>query len=134
MKRHLVAGFLFLLLFWYSCSEETSDCICSEEFRMYLVVVIDSLGNPVDSLQTIVSNDRGKQYDFTSYLPLPPYMHGTYFVMTDGYQNDFSIVPGRIMFSGNKENKEVNCEFYFNTDKCRCHVYKISGPDTLVLK
>ena len=113
MKSYLVAGFLLLLFFWQACSEDTPDCICTEEFRMYLVVVVDSLGNPVDSLQTIVSNDRGKRYDFGSYLP-PPYLPGAYFVMTDGYQIDFSTTPGRILFSGNKENKEVTGEFYFN--------------------
>lgn len=133
MKSFLAAGFLLLLFSWQACSEETPDCVCTEEFRMYFVVVIDSLGNPVDSLQTIVSNDRGKQYNFSSYFP-PPYLSGVYFVMTDGYQSDFSTTPGRILFSGKKENKEVAGEFYFNTDNCRCHVYKVSGPDTLVLK
>lgn len=133
MKSYLITGFLLLLFGWQACSEETPDCVCTEEFRMYLVAVIDSLGNPVDSLQTIISNDRGKHYDFGNYLP-PPYFPGVYYVMTDEYKNDFSTKPGIILFFGYKEDKEVTAEFYFNTDKCRCHVYKISGPDTLVLK
>lgn len=132
MKNYFLSGFLFLMVVWCGCSEETPDCVCTEEFRMYLVVVIDSLGNPVDSLQTIISNDRGKLYDFNGYLP-PQYLPGAYFVMTDEYQNDFSTIPGRILFAGHKDDNEVTGEFYFNTDKCRCHVYKVSGPDTLVL-
>jgi hypothetical protein len=133
MKSYLPAGFLILLLACQACSEDTPDCMCTEEFRMYFVVVTDSLGIPVDSLQTVITNDHGKNYDFGNYLP-PPYLLGAYLVMTDGYQNDFSTTPGRILFSGNKESKEVTGEFYFNTDKCRCHIYKISGPDTLILK
>ena len=100
---------------------------------MYLVTVVDSLKNPVDSLQTTVTNNRGKEYNFSDYSP-PPFMQGAYFVMTDGYQSDFTIKPGKILFTGNKNGKEVTGEFYFNTDECRCHVYKISGPDTLILK
>lgn len=133
MKSYLTAVFLILFFGWQACSEETPDCVCTEEFRMYLVVVVDSLGNPVDSLQTIISNDRGKLYDFGGFTP-PSYLSGAYFVMTDGYQNDFSTTPGRILFVGYKEEKEVSGEFYFNTDKCRCHVYKVSGPDTLIFK
>jgi hypothetical protein len=100
---------------------------------MYLVTVIDSLGNPVDSLQTTVTNSRGKEYNFDTFSP-PPFMRGAYFVMTDGYQNDFSIRPEKIFFKGIKNGKEATGEFYFNTDECRCHVYKIAGPDTLILK
>jgi len=100
---------------------------------MYLVVVVDTLGNPVDSLQTTIKNERGKEYDFAELEP-PPYLQGAYFVMVDGYQGDFTTRPQKIFFKGTKDEKEVPGEYQFNTDKCRCHVYKVSGPDTLVLK
>jgi len=61
-------------------------------------------------------------------------MPGAYFVMTDGYQNDFGTAPGKIFFRGIKNNLEVTGEYLFSTDDCRCHVYKVAGPDTLVLK
>lgn len=122
-----------LILLLNNCSEESPDCVCTEEFKMYLVTVIDSLGNPVDSLATTITNERGKQYDFGNYPP-PPYLTGSYVVMTDGYQDDFSAQPGKIFFSGLKSNLEVTGEYLFNTDACRCHVYKVGGPDTLVLK
>lgn len=125
---------LLLVLFIYSCStDDAFDCMCTEEFRTYLVIVVDTLGNPVYSLQTTVKNDRGKEYGFEGFTP-SPFMQGAYFVMTDGYQNDFSTRPGKIFFRGVKNNLEVTGEYLFNTDKCLCHVYKISGPDTLVLK
>ena len=129
-KRILL--FLPILLF-YSCDDEYPDCVCTEEFRMYLVTVVDSLGNPVDSLITTITNYRGKEYSFVGFTP-PPFMPGAYFVMTDSYQNDFSTSPGKIFFKGVKNTLEVTGEYLFNTDKCRCHVYKIAGPDTLILK
>lgn len=100
---------------------------------MYLVTVVDTLGNPVDSLETTITNSRGKEFNFDE-LSIPPYLQGAYYVMTDGCQNDFTIRPEKIIFNGTKGGKEVNGEFFFNTDECRCHVHKVAGPDTLILK
>lgn len=126
---------IFLAIqFLNNCDDnDPPNCICSEEFRMYFVTVIDSLGNPVDSLQAIVTNDKGKEYNFDGFLP-PPYLQGAYLVMTDGYQTDFSVRPGKIFFVGTKNDLEISGEYLFNTDECRCHVYKVAGPDTLILR
>lgn len=132
MKRLLITISFLLILSLSSCFDEEPDCVCSLEFRMYLVTVIDSLGNPVDSLQTTVTNSTGKEFNFDELTP-PPNMPGVYFVMTDGYQNEFTTKPEKILFKGTKGGKEVAGEFYFNTDDCYCHVYKIAGPDTLIL-
>jgi hypothetical protein len=121
------------LILWKQCSDDPDDCMCTEEFRMYFVVVVDTLGNPVDSLHTSIKNERGKEYNFGEFEP-PPYSQGAYFVMTDGYEGDFRSGSNKIFFKGTKEDKQVTGEFEFKTDKCLCHVYKIAGPDTLVLK
>jgi len=128
----LLLASVFLIM-WKQCSDEPNDCVCTEEFRTYLVVVVDTLGNPIDSLRTTVTGERGKEYDFEGFAP-PPFVPGAYFVMTDGYQNDFGTGPGKIFFKGIKNDLEVIGEYLFNTDKCRCHVYKVAGPDTLMLK
>jgi len=121
------------ILLLNNCTDESPDCVCTEEFRTYLVTVVDSLGNPVDSLQTTIKNERGKEYSF-SEPGAPPYPQGAYFVMTDGYQNDFGTKPEKIFFNGIKNELEVIGEYLFNTDECRCHIYKVAGPDTLMLK
>jgi hypothetical protein len=100
---------------------------------MYLVTVVDSLGNPIDSLLTTITNERGKEYNFDGFTP-PPFMPGVYFVMTDGYEGDFRSGSKKIFFKGTKDDKEATGEYEFKTDKCLCHVYKVAGPDTLVLK
>jgi len=121
------------LTLWNQCSDESPDCVCTEEFRTYLVTVVDSVGNPVDSLQTTIRNEQGKYYTF-SEPGVPPYLQGSYFVMTDGYRDDFRTKPEKIFFGGTKNNLEVSGEYLFHTDECRCHVYKVAGWDTLVLK
>jgi hypothetical protein len=132
MKLSLITISFLLILSFSSCFDEEPDCVCSLEFRTYLVTVIDTLGNPVDSLEAIITNTRGKEFNFDELSP-PPYMQGAYYVMTDGYENDFTIRPEKILFKGTKDGIEVTGEFYFNTDECRCHVYKIAGQDTLIL-
>lgn len=122
MKFFKLTILFISILLLNNCTDESPDCICTEEFRMYLVVVVDSLGIPVDSLQTIIKNERGKEYRFSG-LGSPPYLQGAYFIMTDGYQDDFNTKPEKIFFGGIKNELKVIGEYLFNTDKCRCHIY-----------
>ena len=73
--------------------------------------------------------NHGKIYDVSKYqYPFP----GIYNVMTDEYVRNFSTLPRRIIFTGESDSLIVNGSFFINTDECRCHVNKVSGPDTLV--
>ncbi len=133
MKILIVIIATLPLIIWKQCSEDPEDCVCTEEFRTYIVIVVDTLGNPVDSLETTITNEQGKEYNFGDYSP-PPFTQGNYFVMTDGYENDFSQGSQKIYFKGTKGIEKVSGEYLFGTDKCLCQVHKISGPDTLILK
>lgn len=133
MKFFILTVAILCLILWRQCSEEPEECLCTEEFRMYLVTIVDSLGNPVDSVHTIITNELGNVYDFSVYSP-PPFTRGAYIVMTDGYEKDFLRGPKKIFFVGRKDSKETYGEYLFRTDKCFCHVYKNSGPDTLIIK
>jgi hypothetical protein len=42
--------------------------------------------------------------------------------------------PEKIYFSATDGSKITSGEFMFNTDECKCHINKVSGPDTLVLR
>ena len=102
------------------------------EFRMVTVVVVDQLNNPVVSgLITKVKDDSGKVYDFINDQQIFP---GHYTVMDDNYVKELTTQPKRFHFTGVKDSLNVDDEFYVNTDECNCHVYKVSGPDTLMLK
>ncbi|HSW56444.1 MAG TPA: hypothetical protein VLH59_15270 [Ignavibacteriaceae bacterium] len=118
------------LFFIYSCSDD-DDCPCTMEFRMITVVVVDSTKNLVLGLTTNVKDDSGKVYDVYNDPMIFP---GHYTVMDDNYVSELTTQPKRFIFTGVKNSLTVNGEFFVNTDKCHCHVEKVSGPDTLMLR
>ncbi len=131
MRKLVYVWAAFCLLAITSCINDANDCPCTMEFRMVTVVVVDSLNNPVKGLITSVKDQFGKEYDFSNE---DPFFEGHYVVMSDNYVNDFSIVPKTIIFNGKKDDLEVNAAFMISADRCNCHIDKVSGPDTLVLK
>jgi hypothetical protein len=126
---YLIIAFLFA-----NCSTVDEDCLCTEEFRTYLVTVIDTLGAPVDSLNITIKDKDGDELDVKQE---PYYLgEGKYTVLNDSFTHIMCAcgTPQVIDFSATDGSRTANCEFSFNTDKCRCHITKISGPDTLVLR
>jgi hypothetical protein len=130
MKLIRLFFFASVILFLTSCTTETQDCICTEEFRTITVLVLDQGNKPVEGLTTTVANEKGIIYNLPDNSTLPGY----YIVMSDKYVLDFSTVAEKILFAGISDSGSVNGEYYINTDRCKCHIQKISGPDTLVLK
>lgn len=98
---------------------------------MITVVVVDTTNNLVLGLTTTVKDDSGKVYNVFNDPTIFP---GQYTVMDDNYVRELSTNPKRFLFTGVKDSLTVNGEFFINTDKCKCHVEKVSGPDTLVLR
>ena len=119
------------LLVMYSCTDDDDDCLCTMEFRMITVVVVDEMNIPVLDLTTTVKDDSGKVYDFYNDPLIFP---GHYIVMDDNYAVELTIQPKRFHFTGVKDSLTINGEYFINTDECNCHVKKVSGPDTLLLK
>ena len=112
-----------------SCSSSMENCICTDQFVIITVVVLDQNNSFVPGLAVTVKDESGKIYDVSKYqYPFP----GIYNVMTDEYVRNFSTLPRRIIFTGESDSLIVNGSFFINTDECRCHVNKVSGPDTLV--
>jgi hypothetical protein len=128
--KYILLCLSLCLLFIYSCSEE-EDCPCTMEFRMITVVVVDSTNNHVLGLITTVKDDSGRVYRVNNDPTIFP---GHYTVMDDNYVTELSTQPKRFLFTGVKDSLTVNGEFFINTDECNCHIEKVSGPDTLVLR
>jgi len=126
---YLIIAFLFA-----SCSTVEDDCMCTMEYRFYLVTVVDTLGVPVDSLNVTVRDKDGDELDVQQESSM--FGAGKYTVLNDSFTHIFCNcgTPQQIYFSATDGSRVANGEFMFNTDECKCHINKVSGPDTLVLK
>lgn len=130
MKMKLIILLISFTLLYLACSvTDVKNCLCTTEIRTYTINVIDSSGTPVDSLVTTIRNSHGKVFTANQFHNEP----GTYWLMGDGYQQEFTISPTTIIFTGTKDSISVEAGFLFNTDDCKCHVNKVAGPDTLVI-
>jgi len=132
MKQFLIIILIAVLI--YSCSEVDNDCICTEEFRSYLVTVVDTIGVPVDSLTISIKDKDGDELDVRQQDQI--FGPGKYTVLDDSFINLFvsPAVSEKVAFTATNGTRNVTGEYLFNTDKCRCHINKVSGPDTLVLR
>lgn len=126
--------FIISAIIFSSCSEIDKDCLCTEEFGSYLVTVVDTLGVPVDSLTITIKDKDGDELDVQQGQHFLD--EGKYTVLNDSFIHIMCScgTPQTIYFSATDESRVANGEFMFNTDECECHINKVSGPDTLVLR
>ncbi len=131
MRR--IIFFLISITVFSSCSEIDKDCLCTEEFRFYLVSVVDTLGNPVDSLTITIKDKDGDELDVQQQDQI--FGPGKYTVLDDSFVKMFvsPSIAEKITFTATDGILTVTREFLFSTDDCRCHINKVSGPDTLIL-
>jgi len=127
--------FIFLILLTsVSCSVLDDDCLCTDEFCYYTVTVVDTLGVPVDSLTISIKDEEGNELDVRQNNSI--FGHGNYIVLDDSFTGLFASTDAheKVFFSATDGERIAQAEYLFNTDRCRCHVNKVSGADTLVLK
>ena len=132
--KYIAVIFLLTFLLYNSCSTIEKDCLCSEEYRFYMVTVIDTLGVPVDSLTTVIKDKDGNNLNVQQ--DYHPFGAGKYTVLNDSFREVFCNcgTSQKIYFSAIDGSRTAYGEFLFNTDECKCHINKVSGPDTLILK
>jgi len=131
--KNLLILFLSVIIF-FSCSTVDEDCLCTEEYRFYLVTVVDTLGIPVDSLDVTIRDNDGDELNVVQ--DPHPFGAGKYTVLNDSFTDMFCAcgTNQKIYFFATDGNRIANGEFMFNTDDCKCHINKVSGPDTLVIR
>lgn len=132
MKK--IFAFTLFSLITFSCSEIDKDCLCTEEFRSYLVTVVDTLGTPVDSLDVTIKDKDGDELDVQQEQYFLD--DGKYTVLNDSFTHIMCTCGTlqKIYFSATNGSRIATGEFMFNTDECKCHINKVSGPDTLVIR
>lgn len=131
MKLKSALIFLFLVLTIVACDKSVNnDFACTEEFRGYRAVVVDQNGNLVTDLKVSFSDWKGDVTELPNSFD--PFFN-SYEIMTDNYTNLMSENPTPFYVKFTKGDLYYEQLYYFNTDKCKCHVNKTSGPDTVII-
>ncbi|MGM0545163.1 MAG: hypothetical protein ACQEST_00445 [Bacteroidota bacterium] len=128
--RNLFPIFCLALLLQF-CSSNQQPKICTDEFVMLSVTVLDQNNELADSVDIQVTNKSGTIYDCDEYLCQETSM-GTYSIMHDGLREEISDQKEIIIVEGNKDDFRFREDFQFRDDGC--HVQKIAGPDTVTLQ
>jgi hypothetical protein len=114
------------------CDDTTGACACTEEFRAYLVTVLDDAMQPANGVTLTRTNLRTGKVLEPTWLGMPA--PGAYVVADDGLRQEFSSDGDvvRVVFAqGGSSHTE---DFAFAVPApCFCHVEMLSGPDTVVM-
>ena len=120
----------------FSCVKDFFGCVCTTEFRGYAVHIATADRQPIDSLVTRVTNTQStivyRSESSTSggwYGTL-----GSYVVLTDAEKNYFTTVPDTVVFHASNREHAITETFTFAQDDCRCHLHKVSGPDSIIVR
>ena len=128
---HSLGRFLLLPCAVLACSgdpDPNDPIACTEEFRSWSVVVVDSAGNPIDGLTVqVVRASSGAQLPYGE----PAFSAGSYRIMDDGMAAEIRIEGETIEARTSGAGATFDAEWEFGADAWRCHVEKLSGPDTV---
>lgn len=121
MKK-VLAIFPLLFLFTQCLPENPNATFCTEEFRTVGFFV---MGTSLDDSYTL-RDSTGEKITF----PPNPWSSSYFFVVDDSFHPQLKFRSETFTFIGLKNGQEiVRQPFEIGGDAC--HIFKISGPDTL---
>jgi len=114
------------------CDDAAETCACTEEFRAYLVTVLDDAMQPANGVTLTRTNLRTGSVLEPTWLGMPA--PGVYVVADDGLAGEFSSTGDvvRVVFAQGGSAHTEDFEFAVPAP-CFCHVEKLAGPDTVVM-
>jgi hypothetical protein len=121
----------FILLIFSGCNLG-DDCFCTEIFMMQMVQVVDQTGQLIDGVSVTISfTESQNTIDCSQYHDAS---NGLYCILNDNYveQLDEDGKSLSVMFEKTGYVTRVEI-YYFNTDKCQCHINLLGGETTVVL-
>ena len=109
-----------------------SPIVCTTEFVTFSITVVDTTGEPADSVQITVKNTKsGEPYDVCQGTICDSYGAGRYTIMHDGFHGKISEKREPVTVKGTKGEQQFTADFAFRSGDC--HVRKLAGPDTVSL-
>ncbi len=132
MNYNALVSFFFLSVLFSCTNSSENNCICTQEFRSYSVFIADENLNGIDSLITETRNKQtGEKYSISQSSLMEK---GWYNVMDDSHTIKLSVVAKEVIFTAKKGVIDIEADYSFNTDGCKCHINKVSGPDTIIVR
>lgn len=115
-----------------SCTTASENCVCTDEFRVYGLTVVDEAGEPVNEVSLEVVNLRTDRRLVSLFLGMPT--PGTFWIVDDTMRDEFRVGGDSIRVTGASGPLSFVTGFRFSVDECGCHVQKLTGPDTVTIR
>jgi hypothetical protein len=114
-----------------SCSDPSDGCVCTASFAFYNVAVVTASGAPVTGLTPTVTVIRTGQH----LTPSVSAAGNQYPVFSDGEISQIDPAGEAVHFAAGNAQGSTAGDYVFDAPgACHCHMRKVSGPDTLVLR
>jgi hypothetical protein len=128
-----VTSLLVPLLFLSACDPNgPEECICTLDFRAIRFAVVNTNGAPEPGVTVTIELVRtGEILD----IEQPGAAAGVFTLIDDSFKSTLETSGDRVLTVGSKGDRGFRVEHVVGVDEpCRCHVLKISGPETVVLQ
>ncbi|MBN1448252.1 MAG: hypothetical protein JXA28_10010 [Bacteroidetes bacterium] len=129
--RNMLAAAAVALIVLLAGCDTTEPCVCTEVFATAGFSVVNAQRLPVEGIDITVRMQRTGEY-----LDIDQgYTQNGYYVIAHDGVKDKLLSDGDVLeVSGMKDTLRFEEVFVVGVPgRCRCHVEKISGPDTLYL-
>ncbi|MDZ7773265.1 MAG: hypothetical protein U5K31_11095 [Balneolaceae bacterium] len=132
MLTLLLAGLLF-----QSCLESHSPPVCTLQFEVHQVTVLNAEGEAADSVQIQITNqENGESFrpcERESYDCPVEGFEGRYTIIHDGYfEHSEEGKEFNLRVTGQKDEMSFQADYTFRNDGC--HIRKVAGPDSVSLE
>lgn len=125
-----VVGSVALGITAVACGEGAGP-VCTKEFRVFSVFVMDGTGTGILDLDyTVTISNLGRRVELDSTVLAAAVGDGWYPVMTDAQGSLLGQTGSLVRFEGTNGALTTRGDYLFVAGVC--HVEKLSGPDTLV--
>jgi len=118
----------------FSCifeEDDHEDCTCALYFASVSFHVFDAGYKPATNFVLTITNERtDEKYNVTQ----PAHDDGLYHALNDSFTRRIEANGDPILVHGEDGARLFDARFVIATDDCRCHVHKVSGPDTVVVQ
>lgn len=114
-----------------ACSSPDSGLVCTASFAYLTAIAVDSTGAPVAGLLVSDSVLRtGKRFDIGQLNGMGT--AGTMVIWDDNHLTSVRQSGDSVRVTGSTTTRGFDATFEFGSDGC--HVRKLSGPDTVVVR